>query len=49
MGELTIMPDGTLALSGPHRSDPALSGSLGWHVFISAWISARPTIRPRSR
>ena len=33
MGELTIMADGTVALSGPHRSDPVLSGTLGRHVF----------------
>jgi hypothetical protein len=33
MGELTIMADGSVALSGPHRFDPVLSGTLGRHVF----------------
>ena len=33
MGELTIMADGTVALAGPHRFDPALSGALGRHLF----------------
>ena len=33
MGELTIMPGGEVALSGPHRFDPVLSGTLGRQVF----------------
>lgn len=33
MGELTIMADGTVALAGPHRFDPVLSGTLGWHRY----------------
>jgi hypothetical protein len=33
MGELTIMHDGLVALSGPHRFDPALSGTIGFHRY----------------
>jgi hypothetical protein len=33
MGELTVMHDGRVALGGPHRCDPALSGRLGHWVY----------------
>jgi hypothetical protein len=33
MGELTVMAGGTVALSGPHRFDPTLSGTLGHHRY----------------
>jgi hypothetical protein len=31
--ELITMSDGTVALSGAHKSDPAFHGTLGWHRY----------------
>jgi hypothetical protein len=46
MGELIVMHDGRVALSGPHRSDPMLSGTMGhwlYHLGIDLGQANDPT------